>query len=177
MNRKIMIKTLELLEEAYPSHNKAKELLKKLKIKKIEGEFEKIIRYLKATNKIIVHMPESKIHPTARDKLLEDDEITINPNGIDFMDKIKRSEIEKERNYLLLDTTITLTLVAVLGIALTILEKFNLNISNSEINIPLLLSAIIWIVLITFILLLFYKIINIIFSKESWKGILFPRHQ
>ena len=48
-----MFKILKLLEEVYPNPIKVEELMKKAKLKNIDGEISKIIKYLKETNKII----------------------------------------------------------------------------------------------------------------------------
>ena len=78
--------------------------------------------------------------------------------------------MDKSRNYLLLDTTIVLTQVAIIGIALTIYEKFNLNLSNPSIEIPWLLSVVIMIIFFVFSMLMIFKVCNILFSKDSWRG-------
>jgi hypothetical protein len=179
MDRRLIIKILKLLEEAYTNSITAETLMKKTRLRDIDGQFSQIIKYLKDTNKIIVVLvPENRMGlPTGRDKLhrwlQRVDEITITPAGIDFLTELKRLETDKTRNELLADTTIVLTQVAIIGIVLALYEK--LKLPTSSIEIPWLLSAIGWAILISFVLLLFYKIINIIFSKESWKGILFDR--
>lgn len=176
-----MIKILEELEESYSDKIVIEDLMKKVRVSDIDGELSKIIRYLKETEKIIVVLqPETLIgSKTTRDKLSKwlqkIDEITITPDGIDFLTKLKRLETDRKRNYLALDTTIVLTQIAVIGIILTLSDKFGANLLNPAINVPWILSFILSIIFLTFSLLLFYKIINIIFSKESWKGILFSR--
>ena|SRR3989344_3852588 len=170
MNRRTMIKMLEILEEKYPKQIVADELMQKLRLKDIDGEFSKILTYLRATNKTIVFLPESRVGKTQRQDFMKIDEITINPQGIDFLAEIKRIELDKSRNYLLLDTTIVLTQVAIIGIALTIYEKFNLNLSNPSIEIPWLLSVVIMIIFFVFSMLMIFKVCNILFSKDSWRG-------
>lgn len=181
MDRKHIIKILELLESSYTHPLTAEELMKRTRLKDIDGEFSQIIKYLKETNKVIVVLvPENSMGlATKRDKLhkwlQKVDEITITPPGIDFLAEIKRIEIDKKRNELISDTTIVLTQIAILGIVLTIYDRSKSVLNINSLEIPWLLSAIIWIVIITFSMLLMYKIINIIFSKESWKGIFFLR--
>ena len=177
MNRKIMMKILELLEETYPNPCTADILMREIELRDIDGEFFQIIKYLKDTHKIIIVLvPENRMGlPTGREKLQKIDEITINPDGINFLDEMKRLETDKNRNFLLLDTAIVLTQIAIIGIVLTILEKFDISLSKPSINVPWLLSLIIWFVFLAFVYLLVLKIINLIFSKESWKGLLFNR--
>ncbi|GEM_PF-3675593 len=181
MDRKLIIKILELLEEAYTNPLKAEVLMKKTKLKDIDGEFSQIIKYLKETNKIIVVLvPENRMGlATRRDELpkwlQKIDEITITPQGIDFLREIKRIETDKKRNELISDTTIVLTQIAILGIVFTIYEKWDLSTALKDVEIPLLFSVIFWIIIIPFSLLLMYKILNIVFSKESWRGIFFER--
>lgn len=179
MKRKLLIKLLELLEGTYPRHCKAEKLKRRLGLKSLDGKLSRILRYLKDTEKINIVFPESRISQTGRYKLdlwlMSVDEITITPEGIDFLTELKRLETDQNRSNLLLDSSIVLMQIAVIGIALAIYEKFDLNLSNPSVNIPWLLSVIIWIVFISFSMLLLFKILNIIFSKESWRGIFFDR--
>ena len=178
MDRRLIIKILKSLEEAYTKPVTVERLMKKVRLRDIDGPFSQVIRYLYSTNKIIIVLiPESSIGgSTVRDKLhkwlQKVDEVTITPAGIDFLTELKRLETDKERNDLLADTTIVLTQIAILGIILTIYEKFQFKAIT---HIPWLFSVMFWVIVVSFSLLLFYKIINIIFSKESWKGILFDR--
>jgi len=177
MDRVLIIKILDLLEKAYTRPLTAETLMKKVKLKNIDGEFSQIIKYLKDAKKIMVELvPEKRMNlQTKRDRLhkwlQKIDKISISPAGIDYLTEIKQLEIAKKRNYLISDTTIVLTQIAILGIALTIYDR----LKSAVFEIPWLLSAILWVCLISFSLLLLYKIMNIIFSKESWKGILFNR--
>jgi len=173
-----MIKILELLEKSYPRPCTAGGLMKRVGLNNIDGEFSQIIRYLKETHKIIfVLVPENRMGiPTGRDKLfkwlIEIDEITINPAGIDFLAGIKKLEADENRNKLSLNSTIVLTQIAIVGIIFALYDKLNLNLSTGT-SIPWLLSVFFWIILIAFFGLLLFKILNIIFNKESWRGILF----
>lgn len=180
MDRILLIKILELLEETYHQHYKAERLKRKLGLKSLDGKFSQALRYLKETGKIDIVFPESRVAPTGRYNLalwlMSIDEITITPEGVDFLTELKRLETDKKRNYLLLDSSIVLMQIAVIGIALTIYERFNLNLSDPSINISWLSSVMIWVVFVSFSMLLLFKILNVIFSKESWKGIFFDRN-
>jgi len=176
MNRRLLIKLLEQLMIAYPKFYSTEKLRKRLKMPSLEGEFTKIIQYLKATDKIIINFAENKYltpmgyDPIQRDDLDKEDEIAITPLGIDFLMDLKKLDADENKNRLSLDLTLVLTQIAIIGIILTLYDKLNLNFSP-EVKIPLLLSGLFWFILISFLMLLFYKIINIIFSRESWKGI------
>ena len=91
------------------------------------------------------------------------DEVTITPVGIDFLNEIRRIDTDKKRNYLVTDTTIVLTQIAIIGIALTIYDKIKSYVDFSKWNIPTLFSAVILFVIVAFVLLFIYKITNIIF--------------
>ncbi|MFH0808376.1 MAG: hypothetical protein V1888_02055 [archaeon] len=111
MNNKLMINLLEFLEEAYPSKYRADKLAKRLELPSVKGEFFKIIKYLKATNKVTIFLLESDIVPSAsRDELLQFDGITITPEGIDFLSKIKSFEVERRKTNVLTKATVVLAL-------------------------------------------------------------------
>lgn len=174
MEREIMIKILEVLEMKFPYSIGVGELGQEIKAKRNRitiDKIEPIISYLKQSGKIMVQHDSLDHH-----KLGGAEQLTIVPAGIDYLTQLKELREEKRRNYLSLDTTIVLTQIAIIGIILSLIEKFNLNLSNPSFKIPWLLSAIFWIIFVTFSMLLFYKVIGIIFSKESWRGIFFDRN-
>ena len=87
MDRKLLIKTLEWLEKTYPTDFSVSNLTKKLDVS-YDGEFSKIIRYLRATHKVI-----------APENLQYNSRISIVPEGIDFLEQVKlidsREKIDK----------------------------------------------------------------------------------
>ena len=121
MNRKLMIKILELLEKAYTFPVTAEILMKKTGLYDIDGKFSQIIKYLNDTNKIIVVLvPENRMGlPTGRDKLhkwlQKVDEITITPKGINFLNAIKLIEVNERRNRLIVLATIVIALASLLS--------------------------------------------------------------
>ena len=126
MNRKLMMKVLELLEETYPSFYHAGKLMKKSGISSLDGEFSQILRYLKETEKINIVFPESRIAPTGRYKLaswlMQIDEITITPGGIDFLTKMKNLEINEQRNKILVWSTVAIAFFAFVSLVIGLLN-------------------------------------------------------
>lgn len=117
MNRKLLIKILELLEETYPRFYHAGKLMKKVGLYEIDGEFSKIIRYLTSTHKIIL-VPSTT---SEDDRLVSNDEITINPEGIDFLSELILIKTREKLNRWIVYATIVIaisTLVNLLFFAL-----------------------------------------------------------
>lgn len=145
MERKLMINILELLLETYPESYSISRLTKKLDVS-IDGEFSKVIRYLKERSKIIVE---------GADKLQQDSKITITPNGIDFLFEIKHLESEEKRNNFLLLATITIAISAILQAVNTIYgEQAAFNTINIAIQIG---QIILMLILVIIIVKIIYK--------------------
>lgn len=173
-----MIKVLEMLEEKYPNTAPVEDLMKRTKLKDVDGEISKILRYLKEKNKIEIIFPETKMgHKTGRynlDKwLMIIDEIKIKPDGIDYLYSLKEVKATNKRNELSLDSTIVLTQIAIIGIVITLWSKLNLGLYFVN-PLPFLVSLILLFVLTAFFMLLIYKILVILFNIESWRNIFFP---
>jgi len=111
MNRKLLIKILELLEGTYPAFYHAGKLTGILGVS-LDGEFSQILRYLKETGKINIVFPESRIAPTGRYKLaswlMQIDEITITPEGIDFLNNLRLIETREKLNIWIVAATIVI---------------------------------------------------------------------
>ncbi len=158
-----MIRVLESLERAYPGPYNVKKLVEKLNVS-IDGEFLKIIKYLKDTNKIIHVLVENEFMHSdyQRDVLDWKDEISIVPKGIDFLEEIYLSENKKKMNKTMVGATTILAFGAFLQVIFYIISKdFTLNQDNPFFGI--------YIVPILFVI--FLLIIGIIFILNS---ILFP---
>jgi len=108
MDRKLLIKILEVLERAYPSFCYAEKLRKIVKMPTLNGEFFKVIKYLKDTHKIIHVLWESKLAPSQRDEIAPRDEITIKPDGIDFLNKLRLIESREKMNLWVTAATIVI---------------------------------------------------------------------
>jgi len=124
-----MIRILELLEETYPSFYHAGKLTRILK-SSLDGEFSKIIRYLKATNKIIITLAEDEYlkpmgyNTMQRDNLLQQDGITITPGGIDFLIEIKQLEMNEKRNMILIWSTVAIAFFAFVSLIINLLNIY-----------------------------------------------------
>ncbi|MCD4770942.1 hypothetical protein K8R30_00820 [archaeon] len=130
MKTKLMITFLGFLEEAYPSHYNVEKLRKRLKLPSLDGEFFKVVKYLRATNKIIVHFPETRIASTGREKLISWDEITITPEGIDFLSRMKSLDAEEKRNGAITKATVVLALAATIQ-AFIYFKQFSDGVVNA----------------------------------------------
>ncbi len=108
MNRELLVRTLELLERTYPTDFSVINLTKKLGVS-VDGDFSKIIRYLRAKHKII-----------ATERLQFDDRISINPDGIDFLIKLKDLEINEKRNKLIVWATIVIAFATLINVLVSI---------------------------------------------------------
>jgi len=119
MNHKLLIRVLELLEETYPECYHAERLIKKLNIFSYDGKFSKVIKYLKEKNKINVAFKDfDGTYPQWR-RLQQGDEVSITPDGIDFLIKIKLIELNEKRNNRLMWATIIIALATVINIIIT----------------------------------------------------------
>ena len=104
MDKRLLIKTLELLKRAYPTDFAVSNLTKKLGVS-YDGEFSKIIRYLRATHKVI-----------APEKLQYDSRITIVPDGIDFLSELRLIETNEKRNEIIKWVTVVIAFTAVINL-------------------------------------------------------------
>jgi len=117
MNHKLLIRTLELLEETFPECYHAERLIKKLGAYSFNGEFFKVIKYLKGKGKIIVRYNIQDNNN--RETLQQGDEISITPDGIDFLIEAKSIGVNEKRNNLIMRATIIITLATVINIIIT----------------------------------------------------------
>ena len=124
MNHKLLIKTLELLEETFPQFYHAKRLVGKLGLHSFDGEFFKVIKYLKTKGKIIVgyNIPDN----SNREILQQDDEVSITPEGIDFLIKIKLIETNKKLNKIMVWATGVIALATFINVCISLLSKFGI---------------------------------------------------
>lgn len=124
MNHRLLIRVLELLEETYPECYYVERLIKKLNIFSYDGEFSKVIRYLKDKNKIDVSFRDfDGAYPQWR-RLQQGDKISITPNGIDFLTEIKLIETNKKINNRIMWATMIIALATIINIIITILLYF-----------------------------------------------------
>jgi hypothetical protein len=129
MENKLMIEFLKYLELAYPLSCNAEKLRNKLRLPSLNGEFFKIIKYLKDTNKITIYLSETKVAPTAREELNTRDKITITPEGIDFLFKLKRLVIDNKRTMAIANATVVLALVGFIQ-ALIYFKQFSKEVND-----------------------------------------------
>jgi len=109
MDRKLLIKTLEMLEETYPADYSIERLTSKLNVP-IDGEFFKIVRHLELSKK--VHIRYENVDRRAM-KPQQGDRIVIMPDGIDFLTEIKIQESREMMNKLIVIATIVIALSAI----------------------------------------------------------------
>ena len=128
MNRKLIMRIVEILEETYPQHYKAERLRRKVGLLSLDGEFSQILRYLKETEKIDIVFPESRIAPTGRYELalwlMQIDEITIKPEGIDFLTKLELIQSNEKRNNILIWSTGAIAFFALVSLVIGLLNYF-----------------------------------------------------
>ncbi len=120
MNRKLLIKTLELLEETYPQCYHAGRLIKKLGLSSYDGEFFQIIKYLKGQGKIIVgyDIPDN----SNREILQQNDEVSIIPEGIDFLNELRLINTRENLNWWLVTATIIIAISTLTNVLLFALK-------------------------------------------------------
>ncbi len=162
MDRALLRRVLELLYLEYPRSFTIGRFVENLGIDS-KIEFSKIIRYLRATNKII-----------ATEKLNPSDEISLMPEGIDFLEKLRLKDsqekiIEKQTRLTEVTSyaTIILSFIAILqAILLPSTQDWRTAINAG--SFLALLLIIIYLFVILFIVFAFIRIVNFLFrSKES----------
>jgi len=122
MNHRLLIRILELLEETYPQFYHAEKLIKMLGLHSFDGEFFEVIKYLKSKGKIIVayNIPDN----SNREILRQGDEVSITPDGIDFLIKLKSIEVNEKRNSWIMWATIVIALATVINVCVHLLFRF-----------------------------------------------------
>ena len=126
MNHKLLIRVLELLEETYPECYHAERLIKKLNIFSYKGEFSKVIKYLTEKNKINVIFKDS-IGSCLQWRILQQgDKISITPDGIDFLIKIRLIEINKRLNKIIVWATGIIAISTFVNVCVHLLFKFRI---------------------------------------------------
>jgi len=120
MNHKLLVQILEILEETYPECYHAGKLIKKLGLHSFDGEFFKATKYLRSKRKIIVgyNIPDN----SNREILQQGDEISITPDGIDFLVELKSIEVNEKRNNLIMWATIVIALATIINIIIAFIK-------------------------------------------------------
>lgn len=133
MGKNLLIKILEMLEETYPECYRVERLVKKLNVS-LNGEFTKLIKYLYARKKIDVRLHNyDGTYPQSFERLQQNDEISITPEGIDFLSMIKLQQTQYTQTKILdqqkLFTKILAmaTAILALGTILQVLFYFVVN--------------------------------------------------
>lgn len=162
MDRKFLIRILELLDETYPESYSVERLTKYLNVIK-DGIFSKSMRYLRLRNKIIA---TEVLHPK--------DMISITPEGIDFLSDIKLLEVKEnnsnqqteilQKQTLFTELLAVATLVLALGFILTFF-KLELNWKGNDLMTVILVSV--GICFIIFIITLIVKAIQYLFKLST----------
>lgn len=107
MNRKLLIKILELLEGTYPAFYHAGKLTGILGLS-LDGEFSKIIRYLEKSEKIEVRRIGQDPSQNERERYYSNDEIEINHTGINFLNELLLIETREKLNLWIVAATIVI---------------------------------------------------------------------
>lgn len=119
MDNKLLIKILDTLEETYPERYHVEKLTKKLNTS-IDGEFYKIIKYLKESKKIeIIYNKDTS---NRRERLQQGDMISITNKGIDFLTDKKLLETNERRNNIITWATIIIAISAIITLIVGILN-------------------------------------------------------
>lgn len=163
MDRKFLIKLLELLDETYPESYSVERLTKKLNLAK-DGIFSKSIRYLKLRDKII-----------ATDVLHPKDLISITPEGIDFFDNLKSLEFKEilaqQQKKIFQKQTFFAELVALASIIIgvsAVVELFQLQLDQViDSTLKIIFQVITFTILLT--ALTFLIIETIIYTSKKYK--------
>jgi len=111
MNRKLLIKILELLEETYPQIYHAGKLTRILRVS-LDGEFFKIIRYLYSKRFVIISDLEIAL----------DCEISITSDGINFLNELKLIETREKLNRWIVIATSIIAISTVVNVILFALK-------------------------------------------------------
>jgi len=120
MHHNLLIKFLEGLEETYPNYYHAEKLIKRLGLHSFDGEFFKITKYLRHKGKITVgyNIPDN----SNREILRQGDEVSITPDGIDFLVKLQSIEVEKKRNKIIMWATIGISLATITNVIIAFVK-------------------------------------------------------
>ncbi|GAI81628.1 unnamed protein product [marine sediment metagenome] len=119
MNRKLLIKILELLEETYPENCKVSKLVKRLGLNSSDKEFSKVIAYLASTSKIQRKSHEELIRLTPT---YPNDEISITSDGIDFLNESNLIETREKLNRWIVTATIVIAISTLANLILFALK-------------------------------------------------------
>lgn len=111
MKKKLLIKVLAILEETYPEAYSISRITKKLNVS-IDGEFSKVVRYLKAKRKVI-----------APERLQSDSRINITPEGIDFFLQNQLLESEQKRNEIMKWTMMVIAGATIVNLIIAFMPK------------------------------------------------------
>jgi len=159
MDRRLLIDILERLEQAYPKSYTIEGLRKIVNPTLGQGFFQ-IIKYLKDKLKIYYSSFESK--PSLNiieEQFSPKDEISINPDGIDFLNKLKSIQNDEKRNEIISYATIVLAISSFLALILTILN-WGWNELGDKMGFNLaIIFVICFLVLLSFLGYLIFKII------------------
>jgi len=113
MDRKFLIKILEILEETYPQFYHAGKLMKYSGLPSLDGEFSKIIRFLEESGKIEVRRIGQDPSQSERERYYSNDEIEINYKGINFLNELILIETREKLNQWIVTATIIIAISAV----------------------------------------------------------------
>jgi len=119
MDNKLLIKILDTLEETYPEMYHAEKLAKNLNTS-INGEFYKIIKYLKESKKVEIRY--NKDPSDMRERLRQGDEVSITNEGIDFLTDKKLLESNEKRNNIIKWATIIIAISTLINLIVGILN-------------------------------------------------------
>ena len=164
MDRKLLRRVLELLYVEYPRSFSVGRFMESLGHDS-KSEFNKIIRYLRASHKII-----------ATEELKLSDEISLKPEGIDFLESLKledsREKIAQRQTRLIEVTcyaTIILSLIAILQALLLPGTAEWRNAINFSGMFSAILFLIIYIFIISFIVMAMWRIFQFITHPLKWQ--------
>lgn len=130
MDDKLLINTLETLEETYPEKYHIGKLVNKLGTS-LNGEFFKIVKYLKESKKIeLIYL--NKDPQEVRERLYVGDMIGINNDGIDFLKECKLQLSNERMNQSIKWATVIIALSALSGFI------FNLKSGITITDVPVI---------------------------------------
>lgn len=129
MNRKLMIKILQLLESVYPDNYKVAELANKLGLRFLDKEFSKVMAYLASSTKIIWKSDSENEGMISLSPIGPKEECYITDSGIDFLTKLRSLEVEEYRSRATTKATIVLALVGFIEVIIYF-KQFSTTVSN-----------------------------------------------
>jgi len=121
MDNRLLIKILDTLEETCPETYHIGKLAKKLNTS-IDGEFYKIIKYLKESKKVKITYVKDPSDP--RERLQQNDWVLITNEGIDFLTDKKLLESNEKRNNIIKWATIIIAISALINLIVGILNYY-----------------------------------------------------